>query len=107
MSEPTQPHDKLFKALTDDPQVAGTLIREQLPPDIAALLADAPPNPVEGGFIDKNCMAVKATGCSRCAPSAAAKRFCTYWSNTNPPPIRVDLPWKSGLFNKISKNTEK
>ena len=53
MSEPAQPHDKLFKALTDDPKVAGALIRERLPADIAALLSDAPPEPVEGGFIDE------------------------------------------------------
>ena len=54
MSEPTQPHDKLFKALTDDPKVAGTLIRERLPADIAALLAETPPEPVEGSFIDED-----------------------------------------------------
>lgn len=53
MAEPTQPHDKLFKALTDDPKVAGALIRERLPADIAALLTDTPPEPVEGGFIDE------------------------------------------------------
>jgi predicted transposase YdaD len=53
MSEPAQPHDKLFKVLTDDPRVAGALIRERLPADIAALLADQPPQPVEGGFIDE------------------------------------------------------
>ncbi len=53
MSEPTQPHDKLFKALTDDPLVAGTLIRERLPADIVALLAEDPPEPVEGSFIDE------------------------------------------------------
>lgn len=44
MFELTQPHDKLFKALTDDPKVAGALIRERLPADIAELLTDAPPD---------------------------------------------------------------
>lgn len=52
MSDPAQPHDKLFKALTDDPQRAGALIRERLPAAIVALLADAPPELVEGSFID-------------------------------------------------------
>jgi predicted transposase YdaD len=52
MTDPTQPHDKLFKALTDDPRIAGTLIRERLPPDIAALLAEGPPEPVDVSFID-------------------------------------------------------
>ncbi|WP_029010217.1 Rpn family recombination-promoting nuclease/putative transposase [Azospirillum halopraeferens] len=54
MSEPSQPHDKLFKALTDDPRVAGALIRERLPGGIAALLSDDPPEPVEGSFIDED-----------------------------------------------------
>lgn len=53
MCEPAQPHDKLFKALTDDPLVAGTLIRERLPADIVALLSDEPPQLVEGSFIDE------------------------------------------------------
>lgn len=53
MPDPTQPHDKLFKALTDDPRVAGTLLRERLPAAIAAQLSDDPPEPVEGSFIDE------------------------------------------------------
>lgn len=52
MTEPTQPHDKLFKALTDNPRLAGALLRERLPAEVAALLADAPPEPLEGGYID-------------------------------------------------------
>lgn len=53
MTHPSQPHDKLFKALTDDPRMAGTLLRERLPAGIVALLSDDPPEPVEGSFIDE------------------------------------------------------
>jgi predicted transposase YdaD len=52
MAEPTQPHDKLFKALMDDPAMAGALIRERLPPDIAELLGPDPPEAMDGSFID-------------------------------------------------------
>jgi len=54
MAEPSQPHDKLFKALTDDPRLAGALIRERLPREIVALLSDHPPQPVDGSFIDQD-----------------------------------------------------
>jgi len=52
MTEPAHPHDRLFKALTSRPDLAGTLIRERLPPDIVALLTDDPPEPLDGSFID-------------------------------------------------------
>jgi len=52
MTEPSQPHDKLFKGLLDQPGTAGALLRERLPPGIAALLADDPPELVDGAFID-------------------------------------------------------
>jgi len=53
MPEPTQPHDKLFKGLLDQPGTAGALLRERLPPEIAALLADQPPELVDGEFVDQ------------------------------------------------------
>lgn len=53
MSEPTQPHDKLFKGLLDQPGTAGALLRERMPPEIVALLADDPPELVDGEFVDK------------------------------------------------------
>ena len=53
MSEPTQPHDKLFKGLLDQPGTAGALLRERLPPEIVALLADDPPELVDGEFVDE------------------------------------------------------
>ncbi|MEI8397288.1 MAG: Rpn family recombination-promoting nuclease/putative transposase [Rhodospirillaceae bacterium] len=53
MPEPTQPHDKLFKGLLDQPGTAGALLRERLPPDIACLLTDDPPELIDGEFIDE------------------------------------------------------
>jgi predicted transposase/invertase (TIGR01784 family) len=52
MAQPSDPHDKLFRALLDDPERARALLREHLPPEIVADLADAVPEPVEGSFVD-------------------------------------------------------
>ena len=52
MSVPKNPHDSLFRALLEDPQRARALIRDYLPAEITAQLADTPPEPVEGSFID-------------------------------------------------------
>ena len=53
MTEPTQPHDKLFKGLLDQPGTAGALLRERLPADISCLLTDDPPELLDGEFIDE------------------------------------------------------
>jgi len=53
VTEPFQPHDKLFKALLDQPGTAGALIRERLPSEVVALLADDPPELVDGAFVDE------------------------------------------------------
>ena len=53
MTKPTQPHDKLFKGLLDQPGTAGALLRERLPPEIASLLTDDPPELLDGEFIDE------------------------------------------------------
>ena len=53
MAEPIQPHDKLFKGLLDQPGTAGALLRERLPPEIAGLLTDDPPELLDGEFIDE------------------------------------------------------
>jgi predicted transposase YdaD len=50
---PPTPHDKLFRALLDDPERARGLLRDHLPADIVAELADAPPVPLEGTFVDE------------------------------------------------------
>ena len=51
MAVPAQPHDAFFRALVDEPARADRLVREYLPPDIAALLADAPVRAVEGVLV--------------------------------------------------------
>ena len=53
MTEPTQPHDKLFKGLLDQPGTAGALLRERLPAEISCLLSDDPPELLDGEFIDE------------------------------------------------------
>ena len=53
MTEPTQPHDKLFKGLLDQPGTAGALLRERLPAEISSLLTDDPPELLDGEFIDE------------------------------------------------------
>jgi len=53
MTEPTQPHDKLFKGLLDQPGTAGALLRERLPPEIACLLTDDPPELLDGEYVDE------------------------------------------------------
>ena len=57
MAVPAQPHDAFFRALVDEPARADRLVREYLPPDIAALLADAPVRAVEGTFVDTDSLA--------------------------------------------------
>ena len=49
---PATPHDALFRALLADPGRADTLIREYLPPAVAAELSDAPIRPVDASFVD-------------------------------------------------------
>jgi len=47
MSRLIQRHDQFFKRLLDQPGAAGALLRERLPPEVAALLDDRPPeNPI-------------------------------------------------------------
>lgn len=53
MPDPSQPHDKLFKGLLDQPGAAAALIRERLPAEVVALLSDDPPEPVAGEFVDE------------------------------------------------------
>jgi predicted transposase YdaD len=53
MSQPGgDPHDKLFRALLEDPKRARGLLQDHLPPAVVAELADAPPEPLEGSFVD-------------------------------------------------------
>jgi hypothetical protein len=52
-SRPVQRHDAFFRSLLDKPGNAGALLRERLPPEVAALLADEPPELVPGSFVSK------------------------------------------------------
>ena len=49
---PAAPHDALFRALLADPGRAETLVREYLPPAVAAELSDAPIRLVDASFVD-------------------------------------------------------
>ena len=51
---PPSLHDKLFRAVFSDPAHAQALVRDQLPNEIAGLLADTPPRIVPGSFIDED-----------------------------------------------------
>jgi len=48
---PAQRHDAFFQTLLDRPGSAGTLLRERLPPEVVALLAEDPPEHVPGSFV--------------------------------------------------------
>ncbi len=53
MSLPNTPHDALFRALVSNPARAGALLAEYLPREVAGLLdPDAPPEAMEGSFVD-------------------------------------------------------
>ncbi|MCG5495683.1 Rpn family recombination-promoting nuclease/putative transposase [Ectothiorhodospira variabilis] len=47
------PHDTLFKALLEDPERAGALLRESLPKALTDKMS-GDPQPVDGSFIDEN-----------------------------------------------------
>ncbi len=53
MADAPNPHDALFRLLLEDPQRAHILLREQLPPAIAARLSEAPPKLLDGHFVDE------------------------------------------------------
>jgi predicted transposase YdaD len=46
-----QHHDQFFKRLLDKPGTSGALLRERLPPEIAALLSDEPPEGLPGSLV--------------------------------------------------------
>ena len=51
MSRLIQRHDQFFKRLLDQPGTAGALLRERLPPEVAALLGDEAPEHIQGSFV--------------------------------------------------------
>ena len=53
MSLPATPHDALFRALVSSPSRAGALLMDYLPEPVTGLLdPEAPPEAVEGSFVD-------------------------------------------------------
>ena len=46
------PHDALVRALLEDPARAQALIRDHLPNDLAALVSGAPPEILDGSYVD-------------------------------------------------------
>ncbi len=54
MPKISSPHDAFFKRLLGTPQAAATFLRERLPPEVAAVLAADPPEPVPGSFVDED-----------------------------------------------------
>ena len=57
---PAQPHDTLFRALTESPRHADRLVRDALPPAFAELLSDAPGRLLPGSFVDSGLRTVQA-----------------------------------------------
>jgi predicted transposase/invertase (TIGR01784 family) len=51
--QPINVHDAFFKQVLSDPALAGTFLREHLPPDVAALLGPELPEPVPASFVDE------------------------------------------------------
>ncbi|MEO5376052.1 MAG: Rpn family recombination-promoting nuclease/putative transposase [Alphaproteobacteria bacterium] len=52
-SRQVQRHDQFFQRLLDQPDTAGALLRERLPPDVVALLAPEPPELMPGSFVSR------------------------------------------------------
>lgn len=58
-SRSIQRHDQFFQTLFDKPGTAGTLLRERLPAEVVALLADEPPELVPGTFVSQRLRAYR------------------------------------------------
>ena len=46
-------HDSFFKQVLSDPELAGTFLREHLPPEVMSLLGPEAPQPVPRSFVDE------------------------------------------------------
>lgn len=51
---PANIHDAFFKRIMSDPQSAGQFLREHLPPDVAVLMSEDPPELQSGSFVDED-----------------------------------------------------
>jgi predicted transposase/invertase (TIGR01784 family) len=47
-------HDSFFRKTLSNPDLAGSFLREHLPPDVADLLGPEPPERVSGSFVDED-----------------------------------------------------
>jgi len=54
MSRPSDPHDRLLRALLDDPERASALLVDHLPAGVVVALADALPALDDGSFVDES-----------------------------------------------------
>jgi len=58
-SRSVQRHDQFFQTLLDKPGTAAALLSERLPPEVAALLSDEPPELVPGTFVSQRLRAYR------------------------------------------------
>ncbi|WP_366658046.1 Rpn family recombination-promoting nuclease/putative transposase [Fodinicurvata sp. EGI_FJ10296] len=75
MSDISNPHDALFRAILDDAGRAAALIRDYLPPELAELLADSPPDPVDGSYIDAKLRSTQSDRLFRTATRSGSTAF--------------------------------
>jgi hypothetical protein len=54
-----QRHDSFFQRLLDQPGMAGTLLRERLPPEVVGLLVNEPPELIPGSFVSQRLRAYR------------------------------------------------
>jgi hypothetical protein len=79
-------HDAFFKQALSDPLLAGTFLREHLPPEVAGLLGCEPPEPVPVFFVDEDGANTTRICSSACTSKPAAMHWpmCS-WSTRAPP----------------------
>ncbi len=76
MSERTKmTHDRFVRVVMTRPEVAGVLLREQLPPAVVATLAEGPPELQEGTFVDEALQACQADALFKFATKAGGEVF--------------------------------
>ncbi len=62
MADLTTPHDRLFRALSQDPLMADRMIRDLLPAAYTAHFSDRPARPADGTFLDDELRALHSDG---------------------------------------------
>ncbi|MBF0615054.1 MAG: Rpn family recombination-promoting nuclease/putative transposase, partial [Magnetococcales bacterium] len=77
MTDLSQPHDRLFKALVSHPETAGALLREYLPKEIVELLAPDDPELMPGSFVSQELQPYYSDRLFR-AKTTSGKALCFY-----------------------------